>query len=145
MSEDSPEEHVVLLVEDNRGDVRLAQEALKDRAYSLQAVADGVEAMAYLKREGSYESAPRVQLVLLDLNVPRKDGREVLAEIKNDPDLRRIPVVILSSSEADSDINSVYDLGANAYVTKPIGFDKHMNTIRNICDFWLNIARSPSA
>jgi chemotaxis family two-component system response regulator Rcp1 len=136
----------ILLVEDNPGDVRLTIEALNEAKVSnkLAVVADGVEALAYLNRQGRYEHAPRPDLILLDLNLPKMDGREVLAEIKNDPNLRRIPVVILTSSKAETDILKAYDLHANCYVTKPVDLDQFMEVVKSIDSFWLSIVKLPS-
>jgi len=135
----------ILLVEDNPGDVRLTVEALKEAKVrnELYVVGDGVAALAFLRREGEYASAPRPDLILLDLNLPKKDGREVLAEIKGDPDLRRIPVVILTVSQAEEDILRSYDLHANCYVTKPVGLDQFLNIVESIEDFWLTIVQLP--
>ena len=105
---------------------------------------DGVEAMAFLRGEGEYEGAPRPDLILLDLNLPRKDGREVLAEIKADPDLRTIPVVVLTTSEAEEDILRTYDLHANAYVTKPVDFDRFIEVVRQIDDFFVSVVKLPN-
>ena len=134
-----------LLVEDNPGDVRLTREALRDSklANNLSVVGDGVEAMAFLRREGKYADAPRPDLVLLDLNLPRKNGREVLAEIKSDPDLKRIPVVVITSSEAEQDIFATYNLHVNCYVTKPVDLDQFIKVVRSIETFWLTIVRLP--
>jgi len=106
-------------------------------------VSDGVEAMAFLRREGRYAEAPRPELILLDLNLPRKDGREVLAEIKNDNNLKRIPVVILTSSEAEQDVVKSYDLHANCYVTKPVELDQFIGVIKNIEQFWFTVVKHP--
>ena len=135
----------ILLVEDNLGDVRLTVEALKEsRMYNtLNAVRDGVEALAFLRREGDYAHVSRPGLILLDLNLPRKDGRQVLAEIKGDPSLRRIPVVILTTSEAAQDIVEAYDLRANCYITKPIDLEQFMAVVRSIEDFWLTAVSLP--
>jgi two-component system, chemotaxis family, response regulator Rcp1 len=135
----------ILLVEDNPGDVRLTVEALKEgKVHNNLAVAkDGVEALAYLRREGSHASANRPDLILLDLNLPRKDGREVLAEIKEDPVLRRIPVVVLTTSKAEEDILRTYDLHANCYITKPVDLDQFISVVRSIDDFWLSVVRLP--
>ena len=135
----------ILLVEDNAGDARLAQEALKESKLRnvLYHVRDGVEAMAFLNRETPHEDVPRPDLILLDLNLPRKDGREVLAEIKADPELRRIPVVILTVSQAEEDILRTYDLHANCYITKPIDLDQFITVVKSIEDFWLTIVRLP--
>ncbi len=136
----------ILLVEDNPGDVRLTREALKDAnmVNRLSVVKDGVEALAFLRNEGNYADAPRPDLMLLDLNLPRMDGREVLAELKNDPDLRRIPVVVLTTSEAEADVLKAYDLHANCYVTKPVDLDDFLSVARVIDNFWLTIVRLPS-
>ena len=135
----------ILLVEDNLGDVRLTVEAFKEsRVYNtLNAVRDGVEALAFLRREGDYAHVSRPGLILLDLNLPRKDGRQVLAEIKGDPSLRRIPVVILTTSEAAQDIVEAYDLRANCYITKPIDLEQFMAVVRSIEDFWLTTVSLP--
>ena len=135
----------VLMVEDNPGDVRLTQEALHEAKVrnNIHVVADGVEALAFLQRQGRYASAPRPDVILLDLNLPKKDGREVLAEIKADPNLRRIPVVVLTSSEAEEDILKAYNLYANAYVTKPVDLDKFIAVARSIEGFWLEIVKLP--
>lgn len=135
----------ILLVEDNAGDARLTVEALKESKVSNQidVVKDGVEAIAYLRGQGQFTDAPRPDLILLDLNLPRKDGREVLAEIKEDPDLRRIPVVILTSSQAEQDIARAYDLHANCFITKPADLDQFLTVVRTIEDFWLTIVKLP--
>jgi two-component system, chemotaxis family, response regulator Rcp1 len=135
----------LLLVEDNPGDVRLTKEALKDGKIlnNLTVVSDGVEAMAFLRREGNYADAPRPELILLDLNLPKKDGREVLAEIKNEPDLKRIPVVILTSSAAEQDIIKSYNLHANCYITKPVDLDQFMHVVKSIEQFWLTVVKLP--
>jgi chemotaxis family two-component system response regulator Rcp1 len=136
----------ILLVEDNPGDVRLTQEAFKDGKMlnKMHVVEDGMEALAFLKREGKYTGAPRPELILLDLNLPRKDGRDVLAEIKADRDLKRIPVVILTTSRSEEDILRSYDLNANCYITKPVGFDKFIEIVKSIEDFWLTIVKLPT-
>jgi two-component system, chemotaxis family, response regulator Rcp1 len=135
----------ILLVEDNRGDVDLAREALETGTVpnTLHVVGDGVEAMEFLRREGRCSTVPRPDLILLDLNLPRKDGREVLAEIKADDDLKRIPVVILTSSAAEEDILKSYDLHANCYITKPIDLTQFFKVVRATEDFWLTIAKLP--
>ncbi|HEU0298396.1 MAG TPA: response regulator [Longimicrobium sp.] len=135
----------VLLVEDNPGDVRLTREALKEGKVhnNLSVVQDGVEALAFLRREGPHAAAPRPDVVLLDLNLPRKDGREVLAEIKADPALRTIPVVILTSSEAERDIVRAYALHANCYITKPVDLDQFITVVKSIEDFWFTIVKLP--
>jgi CheY-like chemotaxis protein len=129
----------ILMVEDNAGDVRLTQEAFKtSKVHSvLSVVKDGVEAMAFLHRTGSYVNAQRPDLIFLDLNLPRKDGREVLAEIKGDAELRRIPVVVLTTSRADRDIITAYDLNANCYIVKPSDLDQFFEVIRSTEHFWL--------
>jgi CheY-like chemotaxis protein len=135
----------ILLVEDNPGDARLMQEALAEARVRnrLHVVADGVEALAYLRRQHPFASAIRPDLILLDLNLPGKDGRDVLAEIKRDQDLRRIPVVILTSSQAAADIARAYDLHANAYVTKPLDLEQFITVVKSIEDFWLTIVKLP--
>ena len=135
----------ILLVEDNPGDVRLTLEALKENRLHnhLHVVEDGEEAMAFLRRESDYADAPRPDLILLDLNLPKKDGREVLAEIKEDPDLKRIPVVILTTSRAEEDVLRMYDLHANCYVTKPVDLDQFIKVVQTIEEFWLTIVRLP--
>ncbi|MBW2567176.1 MAG: response regulator [Deltaproteobacteria bacterium] len=132
----------ILLVEDNPGDARLATEALKDAKVknNLHWVKDGVEAMAFLRREDKYADAPHPDVILLDLNLPRKDGREVLAEIKQDEDLRRIPVVILTVSGAEEDIIKTYNLHANCYIRKPVDLDQ---VVKSIDYFWLTIVTLP--
>jgi CheY-like chemotaxis protein len=135
----------VLLVEDDPGDVLMTQEALTEHKVrnNLTVVNDGVEALAYLRREGTYAGATRPDLILLDLNLPRKDGREVLAEIKADPDLRLIPVVVLTTSGADDDVVGSYRLHANAYVTKPVDFEAFVGAVRQIDDFFVGVVRLP--
>ncbi|MBA3045822.1 MAG: response regulator [Candidatus Thermoplasmatota archaeon] len=136
----------ILLVEDNPGDVRLTQEAFKEGKLQnkLSVVNDGEEAMAFLRREGQYADAPRPDIVLLDLNMPKKNGSEVLAEIKNDPNLKRIPVVILTTSKAEEDILKTYDLHANCYITKPVDLNQFMTIVKYIKEFWLSIVMLPS-
>ena len=136
-----------LLVEDNPGDVRLTQEALKTHKLqnNLHVAADGEEAMAFLRKQGKYRDAPRPDIILLDLNLPKKDGREVLAEIKSDPVFKTIPVVIISSSEAEQDIIKSYNLNANCYVTKPVNFDQFIKVVQSINDFWLTIVKLPGS
>ena len=136
----------ILLVEDNPGDVRLTREALKEAKFrnKVQVVGDGVEALAYLRQEGEYSGAMRPHLIMLDLNLPRMDGREVLAAIKKDADLRRIPVVVLSSSEAETDIARAYELHANAYVTKPVDIEHFLQVVKAIEEFWVEIVKLPS-
>ncbi len=135
----------ILLVEDNPGDVRLTKEAMKEGKMrnNLSVATDGVEAMAFLRREGEYKDAPRPDVVLLDLNLPKKDGRTVLAEIKADPDLRRIPVVVLTSSKSDEDIAQSYDSHANCYVTKPGDLEQFMEVVMSIEGFWVQIVKLP--
>lgn len=135
----------ILLVEDNPGDARLTEEAFKDSRLlnSMHRVSDGVEALSYLRQEGQYATATRPDIILLDLNMPRKDGREVLAEIKEDPDLKSIPVVVLTTSDADTDVMKSYELHANCYITKPVDLEKFMNIVQRIEDFWLAIVRLP--
>jgi chemotaxis family two-component system response regulator Rcp1 len=135
----------VLLVEDNPGDVRLTQEVLKGGKIlnTLIVARDGVEAMACLHREGRFADLEPPDLILLDLNLPKKDGREVLAEIKADPALRRIPVVVLTTSRAEEDVLAAYDLHANCYITKPVQFDRFVEVVGSIEDFWLSIVRLP--
>jgi chemotaxis family two-component system response regulator Rcp1 len=135
----------ILLVEDNPGDVRLTMEALRDGKVRnrLHVVDDGEKAMAFLRRQGGYPTAPRPDVILLDLNLPRKDGREVLTEIKQDPDLKRIPVVVLTSSEAEQDILRAYNLHANCYITKPVDLEKFLAVVKSIEAFWLMIVKLP--
>ncbi len=135
----------ILLVEDNPGDVRLTKEALKEGKVMnvLNIVENGEEALAYLRRQGAYAQTTRPDLILLDLNLPRKSGQEVLEEIKEDPDLRRIPVVILTVSEAEQDIIKSYNLHANCYITKPVNLEQFMEVIKNIEDFWLTVVMLP--
>jgi CheY-like chemotaxis protein len=140
-----PEAFDILLVEDNPGDARLAQEALKEGRIPsrLKVVVDGVEAMNFLRREGEHANAPRPQLVLLDLNLPRKDGRQVLAEMKADPELRRIPVVVLTTSQAEQDVTRSYDLHANCYITKPVDLDRFISVVRSIEEYWCSVVTLP--
>ncbi|HET6763937.1 MAG TPA: response regulator [Longimicrobiaceae bacterium] len=135
----------ILLVEDNPGDVRLTREALAEGKVrnNLHVAVDGVKALEFLRREGEHAGSVRPDLVLLDLNLPRMDGRQVLAEIKADPRLRHIPVVILTSSEAESDIARAYDLHANCYITKPVDLDQFIHVVRSIEDFWFSIVKLP--
>lgn len=137
----------VLLVEDDPGDVAMTREALGTSkwAINLNVVTNGEEALAYLRRQPPYKSAPRPRLVLLDLNLPRLSGQEVLAEVKSDPDLVLIPVVVLTTSKADEDIARSYRLHANAYVTKPIGFEAFVATVSDIDHFFLSVAQAPPA
>ena len=135
----------ILLIEDNPGDVRLTKEVLMEGKVRnhLQVVGDGVQAMAFLRRENHYAEAPRPDLILLDLNLPKKDGREVLQEIKADHQLRTIPVVVLTTSAADEDILRSYDLSANCYITKPVDLYQFIRVIRSIETFWLTIVSLP--
>jgi CheY-like chemotaxis protein len=136
----------VLLVEDNPGDVRLTKEALKEGKLlnQLTVVGDGVEALSFLRKEGIYADALQPELILLDLNLPKKDGREVLAEIKADPNLRRIPVVVLTTSSSEEDILKIYDLHANCYITKPVDLEQFMGVVKSIEDFWVSVVKLPS-
>ncbi|PKN40069.1 MAG: response regulator [Deltaproteobacteria bacterium HGW-Deltaproteobacteria-18] len=135
----------ILLVEDNEGDARLAMEAMRESKIrnTLHHVRDGEEAMAFLRREGKFADAPRPDLVLLDLNLPRKDGREVLAEIKADDALKRVPVVILTVSSDEEDIFKAYGLHANCFITKPLDFQQFVKVVKSIEDFWLSIVKLP--
>jgi CheY-like chemotaxis protein len=135
----------ILLVEDNPGDVRLTLEAFKEGKLHnrLHIARDGEEALAFLRRQGPYAEAVRPDLILLDLNLPKKDGREVLAEIKQDQELHRIPVVVLTTSKAEQDILKVYDLHANCYITKPMDLDQFLRVVRAIEEFWLEIVKLP--
>ena len=135
----------VLLVEDDPGDVLMTREAFKDNklANRLSVVSDGVDAMAFLRKEDQYAGSPTPDLVLLDLNLPRMDGREVLAAMKSDPELRRIPVVVLTTSEAEEDVLRSYSLHANAYVTKPVDFHRFIEVVRQIDDFFVTVVRLP--
>lgn len=136
----------ILLVEDSPGDVRLTQEILADTrmANDIHVVNDGEAAMAFLRHQGEHAEAPRPDLVLLDLNLPRKDGREVLQEMKNDETLRRIPVIVLTTSAAERDVLRSYDLHVNCYITKPIDLDEFITVVRSIEGFWLSVVRLPS-
>ena len=136
----------ILLVEDNPGDSRLAMEALKESKLrnNLHIVTDGVEAMDFLYKRGKHAQVPRPDLILLDLNLPKKDGREVLAEIKSDPDLKRIPVVILTISKAEEDVLKAYNLHANCFITKPLDLGQFVTVVKSIEDFWLTIVKRPS-
>jgi CheY-like chemotaxis protein len=135
----------VLLVEDSPADVRLTIEALKEAKIGnqLSVAEDGVEAISFLRQEGRYAGAPRPDLILLDLNLPRMDGRQVLKIIKEDPDLRKIPVVVLTVSQAEEDILRAYDLHANCYINKPVDFDRFMEVVRHIEGFWLTVVKLP--
>ncbi len=136
----------LLLVEDNPGDVRLTREAMKQAhmQVNLSVARDGVEALEFLRRRGNFETAPKPDLILLDLNLPRKNGREVLSEVKTDPDLRRIPVLIMTTSRADQDINKAYSLNANCYITKPMDLDSFMRIVNSIQNFWLKTVTLPN-
>ena len=136
----------ILLVEDNLGEARLLVEALKEAHVPtrLHLAEDGVRAMAFLQREGSFASAPRPDLVVLDLNLPKKDGREVLAEIKEHPTLRSIPVVVLTNSQAEEDVLRSYELHANCYITKPLGLESFLDVVRSLESFWLRTVRLPA-
>ena len=135
----------ILLVEDNPGDIRLTQEALKEGRIhnNLNVVRDGISALDYLQQKGAYTKATRPDLILLDLNLPKMDGREVLAKIKSDPRLKRIPVVILTTSKNEEDILKTYNLHANCYITKPVDLEQFFEVVRSIEDFWLTIVRLP--
>ena len=135
----------ILLVEDNPGDVRLTLEAFKEGKMinNVNVVKNGVEAMAFLRREGEYSNAPQPDIILLDLNMPKMDGREVLAEIKKDESLKHIPVIVLTTSKAEQDILKSYDLYANCYITKPVDLDQFNTVIKSIKDFWLSIVKLP--
>jgi two-component system, chemotaxis family, response regulator Rcp1 len=135
----------ILMVEDNEGDVLLATEALKRAKVTntLSVVPDGVEALAFLRKQGKYAGSARPDLILLDLNLPRVDGRQVLAEVKCDPDLRQIPIVVLTSSAAEQDIVKAYDLHANCYVVKPVDFSSLLQVVKTIEDFWFAIVKLP--
>jgi two-component system, chemotaxis family, response regulator Rcp1 len=135
----------ILLIEENPGDARLTEEALREGRVSnrLSHVIDGVEAMAFVRREPPFADAPRPDLILLDLNLPRKDGREVLAELKADPRLRLIPVVVLTTSEAEQDILRAYELHGNCYITKPVDLEKFLHIVRAVENFWLAVVKLP--
>jgi chemotaxis family two-component system response regulator Rcp1 len=141
-----PQAIQVLLVEDSPGDIRITQEALKDAKIhiNLHVVRDGEQAMSFLMREGEHANAPRPDLILLDLNLPKKDGREVLQEIKESPTLKIIPVVILTTSAAEADILRSYLLHANCYITKPVSLDGFLTVVKSIEDFWMSVVRLPS-
>lgn len=136
----------ILLVEDNPGDVRLTREALRGGKVqsTLHVAADGVEALAFLRQEGAHRGAPRPDIILLDLNLPRKNGREVLAEVKSDPGLRQIPVVVLTTSMDEQDVMTAYEYHANCYITKPPDLEQFLAVVRSIEEFWFTIARLPS-
>ena len=136
----------ILLVEDNAADVRLTEEALREGKVrnNLHVARDGMEALEFLRRQGKYAKATRPDLILLDLNLPRRDGREVLAEIKDDPELKMIPVVVLTTSSAEADILKSYKLHANCYITKPVDLEQFVSVVKSIDDFWLTVVRLPS-
>jgi|SRR6185369_10373245 CheY-like chemotaxis protein len=135
----------VLLVEDDPGDVLMTREAFEEHKVrnNLTVVSDGEDALAYVRREGDYANAARPDLILLDLNLPRRDGREVLAELKADPELREIPVVVLTTSAADADILASYRLHANAYVTKPVDFERFISVVKQIDEFFVSLVKLP--
>jgi CheY-like chemotaxis protein len=135
----------VLLVEDDPGDVLMTREAFEEHKVrnNLSVVSDGADALAFVRREGEFSGAPRPDLILLDLNLPKRDGREVLSEIKNDPDLREIPIVVLTTSSAEADILSSYRLHANAYVTKPVDFERFISAVKQIDDFFVSLVKLP--
>ena len=137
----------ILLVEDNPGDTRLVIEAFRDSGTlnNLHTVGDGIKAMSFLHQEGKYADAPRPDLILLDLNLPKKDGREVLAEIKGDSELRRIPVVIMTMSSSEEDILNAYDLHVNSYITKPVDLYSFMNMFKTMEDYWIRVVKLPSS
>jgi two-component system, chemotaxis family, response regulator Rcp1 len=144
MTDNKPVE--ILLVEDNPADVRLTMEALKEgRLLNRVSVAeDGVEALAFLRQQGKYAAEVRPDLILLDLNLPKKDGREVLAEIKDDPELKRIPVLVLTTSTAEQDVLKTYDLHANCYINKPVDFEQFIKVVKCVGDFWFSVVILPS-
>lgn len=135
----------ILMVEDSLDDIEITTEALKDAKVrcKLHAVRDGVQAMAYLRRRGEFEDATRPDVIFLDLNMPRMDGRQVLEQIKSDPELQKIPVVVLTTSEADEDILKAYELHANCYITKPVDMKQFIKVVRSIEDFWFTVVRLP--
>ena len=135
----------ILLVEDNPGDARLTQEAMRAAKMTnvLHVVEDGEQAIEFLRRRSRFKDAPRPDLILLDLNLPKRDGRSVLAEVKTDPDLRRIPVVVLTTSRSEEDVMQAYDMHANAYVTKPVNLEKFMRIVALIDEFWLKVVTLP--
>jgi len=142
---DSDKTAEILLAEDNPGDVMLTKKALEKGklANNLHVVTDGVVALEFLRREGEYEDSPRPDIILLDLNMPRKDGQDVLKELKNDDDLCRIPVVVLTSSESEEDIAKSYELNANAYLTKPVDFDGFIEIVNRLENFWFKVVKFP--
>lgn len=135
----------ILLIEDNPGDVRLTIEALKESKIinNLQVVEDGIEALSYLKKEGIYKDKPRPDLIILDLNLPKKDGREVLAEIKSNDIFKQIPIVILTTSEAEEDIIKSYELHANCYITKPVNMEQFIKVVKSVSNFWFSMVKLP--
>ncbi len=135
----------ILLIEDNPGDVRLTIEALKESKImnNMHVADDGIEAMSFLKKEGIYKDKPRPDLIILDLNLPRKDGREVLGEIKSEDSLKQIPIVILTTSEAEEDIIKSYELHANCYITKPVDMEQFIKVVKSVGDFWFSIVMLP--
>ncbi len=135
----------ILLVEDNPADVLLMQEALRDGKIvnNLSVASNGDEALDFLYRKGAYQDAPRPDLIMLDLNLPKKDGREVLAEIKNDPDLRSIPVVVITTSKSEEDVFKTYNLHANCYITKPVRLNRFFQVVKDIEEFWFTVVRLP--
>ena len=135
----------ILLIEDNPGDVRLTIEALKESKIinNLNVVYDGIEALSYLQKEGIYKDKPRPDLIILDLNLPKKDGREVLGEIKSEDSLKQIPIVILTTSEAEEDIIKSYELHANCYITKPVNMEQFIKVVKSVGDFWFSIVMLP--
>ena len=135
----------ILMVEDDPADVRLTREALKNKKVhtTMDTVEDGLEAMAYLRREDNYAGMPRPDLILLDLNMPRMDGREVLSELKKDPRLKSIPVIVLTTSEGEEDILSAYEMNANCYITKPVDWKQFIRVVELIEDFWLTVVKLP--
>ncbi len=135
----------IILVEDNPGDVNLTKEAFKEGKFNnnLSVVVDGLDAMSYLRKEGKYSDVTRPDIILLDLNLPKKDGREVLKEIKSDQDLKRIPVIVLTTSSAEADIHHTYGNYVNAYITKPVDLDQFIKVLGTIEEFWLNIVKLP--
>ncbi len=146
MAQDDDRPITVLLVEDDPGDVLMTREAFEEYKMrnTLNVVSDGVEALAYLRREGEFADAAMPDLILLDLNLPRRDGRQVLAEIKNDPELCRIPVVVLTTSQAEEDVLRSYQLHANAYVAKPVDFERFISVVKQIDDFFVSVVRLPN-
>jgi two-component system, chemotaxis family, response regulator Rcp1 len=147
MTTTAPLRHIeILLVEDSPADVIITREAFREAKLlnSLHVVEDGIQAMEFLRREGNYASVPRPDLILLDLNLPRKNGREVLAEVKEDPQLRTIPIVILTTSNAEEDILKSYDLHANCYVVKPVGFESFLKAVQSIRNFWFSVVTLPT-